>query len=223
VTVNGSAASLGQRLDPAVDLVEIDGVPLPIKPDLVYYLLAKPPGVVSTSEDTHGRSTVVDLVPLEPRVFPVGRLDADSEGLLLLTNDGDLALRLTHPRYRVAKTYVALVEGDAGDRDARRLIEGVPLEDGIARASAARILDRSAGRTLVEVVMTEGRKREVRRMFDEVGHHVVRLMRTAIGPLSDKKLRPGDWRHLSVQEVRSLYEAALEPGQKDATSADGEQ
>lgn len=186
-------------------------MPLPVAPDLAYHLAYKPPGVVSTADDPQGRPTVVDLVGGPPGVVPVGRLDADSEGLIVLTNDGELTLRLTHPRYGVHKTYVALVDGDIGDRTVASLVDGVELDDGRAAAVAARVLDRSEGASLVEVVMGEGRNRIVRRMFDTVGHPVQRLVRTAIGPLRDQDLAPGASRLLTIEEVRSLYAAAERP------------
>jgi 23S rRNA pseudouridine2605 synthase len=210
VLVDGMPAHLGQKIDPEVARVLIDGVPLPVAPNLVYYLMYKPPGVVSTADDPQGRDTVVAMVPAEPRVYPVGRLDADSEGLLLVTNDGDLTLRLTHPRFEVAKTYAVLVQGNMTQATARRLESGVDLDDGPAAAVAVRVRDRSAGRSLVEVKMREGRKREVRRMMDAVGHPVERLVRTGIGPLRDADLKPGRWRALTTVEVRSLYAAAGE-------------
>jgi 23S rRNA pseudouridine2605 synthase len=188
--------------------VEVDGVPVPVKPDLVYYLLNKPPGVVSTADDPHGRRTVVDLVPDSTRVYPAGRLDADSEGLIILTNDGALTERLTHPRFGITKTYLVEVDGAVGDRVVARLVAGVELDDGPARAVAARVVESSRGRSLVTVVMAEGRKREVRRMFDALGHPVRRLAREAIGPLRDRRLKPGEWRTLTVAEVRSLYVSA---------------
>lgn len=208
MVVDGMPAHLGQKVDPEVALVEVDGVPLPIKPDLVYALLYKPVGVVSTAADTHGRQTVTDLVDVGTRVYPVGRLDVDSEGLLLLTNDGSLTERLTHPRFGVPKTYLVHASGAVGARAAARLAEGVELDDGPARAQSVRIVDRAPAATLVEVVMVEGRNREVRRMFDVIGHPVIRLVREAIGPLRDRTLAPGEWRRLSLDEVRSLYAAA---------------
>jgi len=198
--------------------VTVDGVPLPVRPGLVYYLLYKPPGVVSTAHDPQGRPTVIGLVPESPRVYPVGRLDADSEGLLLVTNDGDLTARLTHPRFGVRKTYVAEVRGTPLRSELRRLTEGVELEDGPARATAARLLEAVSGRALVEIVMTEGRKREVRRLLDAVGFPVVRLTRVAVGTVRDRSLRPGTWRELTVHEIRSLYDeswAAWEDGPDD--------
>jgi 23S rRNA pseudouridine2605 synthase len=211
VTVDGAPAHLGQKIDPAVATVLIDGLPLPLRPDLVYYLLYKPLGVISTSDDELGRTAVVDLVPDDQRVYPVGRLDADSEGLLLLTNDGDLTNLVTHPRHGVTKTYVARVTGIPDGTALRRLISGVDLEDGPARAKKARVRSTAGGEALVEIVMVEGRNREVRRLFAAVGHEVVSLVRTAIGPIRDPDLRPGSWRPLTMVEVRELYGAAGAP------------
>jgi 23S rRNA pseudouridine2605 synthase len=207
VTVDGRPAHLGQKIDPAVAMVLIDGVPLPVRPDLVYYLLYKPLGVISTSDDDRGRTTVVDLVPDGERVYPVGRLDADSEGLLILTNDGDLTNQVTHPRHGVTKTYVARVTGVPDRTTLRRLVGGVELDDGPARAERARLLSTAGGEALVEIVMVEGRNREVRRLLASVGHEVISLVRTAIGPLRDPDLDPGSWRHLTMVEVRDLYGA----------------
>ena len=208
VTVDGQQAHLGQKIDRETARVEVDGVPLPVAPDLVYYLLNKPQGVVSTVRDTHGRTTVVDLVPPDTRVYPVGRLDMESEGLILLTNDGTLAELLTHPRFGVEKTYTVLVEGVPSRQHLRRLREGVMLDDGPARAVSVRVLDKHAGRALLEIVMREGRNREIRRMCEVIGIPVIRLVRTAVGPLADHTLAQGEHRHLSMTEVRSLYAAA---------------
>lgn len=212
VSVNGRTVILGDRVDPSRDVVEIDGSRIPVAPGMVAILLNKPTGVISTASDPHGRPTVVDLVASDRRVWPVGRLDADSGGLIILTNDGELTNRLTHPSFGATKTYTALVAGDIGPRVLRRMREGVELDDGPARAVTARIVDRSSGRTLVEVVMTEGRNREVRRMFDAVGHPVVELTRTAIGPLRDPRLKPGAWRPLTPSEVATLYRASAGNG-----------
>ena len=208
VTVDGEPAHLGQKIDPVLAHVEVDGVPLPLRPGLVYYLVNKPPGVVSTTDDPHGRTTVVNLVPTGTRVYPVGRLDADSEGLLLITNDGDLTELVTHPRFGITKTYLARVQGHPGRSVMRQLTDGVELDDGPARAVSARPIDRIGDESLVELVMGEGRKREVRRLLEAVGHPVRRLVRTAIGPLRDRDLTPGEWRNLSIDEVRRLYAAA---------------
>lgn len=208
VTIDGRRAKLGDRVDAATQKVEVDGVQLPIAPDRVTYLLFKPVGVVSTVDDPEGRPTVVDLVPEEPRVVPVGRLDLDSEGLILLSNDGDLTLRLTHPRFGVSKTYLAEVAGKPSPRALARLREGVDLDDGPARAQKAHVVGGYGSRSLVELVLTEGRNREVRRMMDAIGHPVHRLVRTAIGSLTDQVLKPGQWRVLGPLEVAGLYRAS---------------
>jgi 23S rRNA pseudouridine2605 synthase len=204
VTVNGEVAVLGRRVDPANDHIEVDGAPVGVRPGLVYYLLNKPAGVVTTSKDTHGRRTVVELVPREPRVFSVGRLDADTEGLLLLTNDGDLANRVAHPSHGVDKEYLAEVTGGAVAPGAlRRLREGVELDDGVT--APAQVSQPSPG--VLRITIHEGRNRQVRRMCEAIGHPVRRLVRTRIGPLSDRSLAPGEWRELSAAERRALIEA----------------
>jgi len=205
ITVNGVVPILGRRVDPGTDLVELDGVPVPIQPDLVHYLVNKPAGVVSTAVDTHGRPTVVSLVPDAPRVFPVGRLDRDTEGLLLLTNDGELTHRLTHPSFGVPKEYLVEVEGAPSPGEVRRLREGIDLEDG--RTAPARVT--LVAPTLLRIVIHEGRNRQVRRMCAAVDHPVLRLVRIRIGPLTDPSLAPGAYRNLTFDEVRSLYAAAL--------------
>jgi 23S rRNA pseudouridine2605 synthase len=205
VTVNGELPVLGRRVRVEVDRVELDGLPLPVIPGLVHYLVNKPAGVVSTAEDTHDRPTVVQLVPDSPRVYPVGRLDMDSEGLILVTNDGELTHRLTHPSFGVPKEYLVHVEGEPGAGALRRLRDGIELEDGMtapARVSAV-------APSLLRMVIHEGRNRQIRRMCDAVGHPVIRLVRTRIGPLSDPSLTPGTYRPLSLDEVRSLVAAAL--------------
>jgi 23S rRNA pseudouridine2605 synthase len=204
VTVNGEVAQLGRRVNVDHDHLEIDGVPLSVKPGLVYYLLNKPAGVVSTASDPQGRPTVVGLVPPEPRVFPVGRLDAATEGLLVLTNDGDLAHHLTHPRFGVDKEYVAVVSGSPSAAELRRLREGVQLDDGPTAPARVALMAPNQ----VRMVIHEGRNRQVRRMCDAIGHPVERLIRTRIGPLSDRRLPPGQWRPLTPAEVRSLEQAA---------------
>ena len=208
VTVDGSVARLGDRVDPAVGRVCVDGVPVPTAPDLVYYLLHKPARVVTTAHDPEGRRTVVELVPAEPRVFPVGRLDYDTAGLLLLTNDGQLAQLLAHPRHGVAKTYLAEVVGAPTRGELRQLREGVALDDGVTAPARARVVGTHRHAAAVELTIHEGRNRQVRRMLETLGHPVTRLVRTRIGPIHDDRLRPGAWRHLSTGEVRALYEAA---------------
>jgi len=205
VTVNGEVPVLGRRVHPDEDVIELDGVPLPVRPGLVHYLVNKPAGVVSTAEDTHGRPTVVTLVPAEPRVFPVGRLDMDSEGLIVLTNDGELTHRLTHPSYGVPKEYLVQVEGEPSAGDVRALREGVELEDGTTAPARVSVV----APTLLRMVIHEGRNRQIRRMCDAVGHPVTRLVRTRIGPLTDPSLPPGSYRPLTFDEVRGLAAAAV--------------
>jgi 23S rRNA pseudouridine2605 synthase len=207
VTVDGEVAILGRRADPATQRIELDAVPVVVRDDLVYYLLNKPVGHVSTARDPQGRPTVVDLVPGEPRVFPVGRLDADSEGLIVLTNDGELAQLLAHPSHGVVKTYLAEVRGVPKPRTLARLRDGVELDDGITAPAAVRLVQRHRGNALVEIAIHEGRNRQVRRMCDAVGHPVERLVRTRVGPVRDDHLRPGAWRALRPAEVRALYGA----------------
>ncbi len=209
VTIDGRRARLGDRVDPVRSVVEVDGARLPLAPHLITYLVNKPPGVISTTSDPHASETVVDLVPDFPRVWPVGRLDRWSEGLILLTNDGELTNLVTHPRYGITKTYRVLVEGTPRPATVRRLTQGVVLEDGPARALAARLVDRTAREAQLEVVLGEGRNREIRRMMEALDYPVRRLVRVAIGPLRDGSLRPGRWRKLSNSEVAALYRAAV--------------
>ena len=214
VAVNGRVVrELGTRINPAVDAVAVDGVPVPVVPDLVYLALNKPRGVLTTMADDQGRPCVGDYVTDRPdRVFHVGRLDADSEGLLLLTNDGDLAHRLTHPSFGVPKTYLVQIDGRPPRRFVQQLRSGVELDDGPARADAARIVAATEAAAQLEVVIHDGRNRVIRRMFDALGHPVRRLVRTSIGPLGLGELRPGRVRHLSSPEVRSLYKATAGSG-----------
>jgi 23S rRNA pseudouridine2605 synthase len=204
VTVNGRMATLGDKVDAATDRIEIDGVPIGTRPGLVYFLLNKPAGVVTSAGDPHGRRSVTDLVPVEPRVFPVGRLDQDTEGLLVLTNDGELTHRLTHPSFGVEKEYVAEVEGRPSRGALRRLREGVELDDGMTAPAKATLVEAN----VLRITIHEGRNRQVRRMCESVGHPVVRLVRIRIGPITDRQLAPGEWRPLTTDEVRALERAA---------------
>ncbi len=206
--IDGTVAVLGNRVGPDARIT-IDGVPVLRDVHTVHYLLHKPTGVVTTADDPQGRPTVVELVPTEPRVFPVGRLDLDTSGLLLLTNDGELANLLTHPRHGVDKAYLAEVEGRPSPGTLRALRTGIELDDGPTAPAKARVVQTEGPRSLVELVIHEGRNRQVRRMLDAVGHPVVRLVRTRIGPLHDDHLAPGQWRVLDRSEVRALHAAAL--------------
>ncbi len=208
VAIDGKTARLGDRVDPERERVTIDGAQIPTRAGQVTYLVYKPPGVICTASDPHGRPIVTDLVPTEPRVYPVGRLDADSEGLILLTNDGELANLVMHPGHGTTKTYVVRVQGRPG-RWVSRLTEGVDIGDATeAKAVSARVVDSAAGQTLIQMVMMEGRNREIRRMCAAVGHPVDRLVRTAVGPISDRELEPGTWRRLRSTEIAALYRSS---------------
>jgi 23S rRNA pseudouridine2605 synthase len=198
VRVNGEVAGLVTFVEPR-DIVEVDGSPIEPEP-LTYVLLHKPPGVVTTARDPQGRATVVGLVGHERRVVPVGRLDADTTGALLLTNDGPLAHRLMHPRYEVHKVYEAEVEGEPSDETLAQLAEGVELDDG--RTAPARV--RRLGPSLVELTIHEGRKHQVKRMLGAVGHPVSRLHRNRYAGLTLDGLAPGEWRELTSDEVKRL-------------------
>jgi 23S rRNA pseudouridine2605 synthase len=198
VTVNGAPGKLNTFVE-GQDRVEVDGKPV-AKQRLTYVLLHKPAGVVTTAHDPEGRPTVVQLVDLPERVVPVGRLDADTTGVLLLTNDGDLAHNLAHPRYGVEKTYVADVEGVPSDDAIRRLAEGVELDDGRTAPARARRL----GASRIELTLHEGRKHQVKRMLEAVGHPVTRLHRSAYAGVTPEGLEPGAWRELEPSEVDRL-------------------
>jgi 23S rRNA pseudouridine2605 synthase len=207
VTVDGELATLGQKADATTADIRVDGERINADPDLVYLMLNKPQGVVTTVDDPEGRPTVMDLVNLQQRLFPVGRLDMDTEGLLLMTNDGELAHALMHPSFEVEREYLALVPGPVRKRTLAELRQGVELEDGLARPKHVEVLEEARSKALVLVVMTEGRKREVRRMLGEVGLHVERLARTAYGGVEIGELRQGKWRFLTQLEVGLLFRA----------------
>jgi len=202
VRVNGETGELntvvGRR-----DIVEVDGERVELQ-RLAYVLLNKPAGVVTTARDPHGRRTVVDLVPPEPRVVPVGRLDVDTTGALLLTNDGDLAHRLAHPRYGVPKVYEADVEGSPSPDDLARLRAGIELEDGQTAPALVRVVDQGTRSTRIELTLHEGRKHQVKRMCEAVGHPVRHLHRTRYAELELDRLEPGRWRELEADEVSAL-------------------
>ncbi|MGR6921396.1 pseudouridine synthase [[Actinomadura] parvosata] len=209
VTVNGQVVRrFGAKVDPATQVIHVDGKRIPTAPDLVYYALNKPIGVVSTMDDPQGRPCLADYVEeLAPRLFHVGRLDTETEGLLLLTNDGELANRLTHPSYGVQKKYWAKVPGPIPRDLGRRLKQGIELEDGIARADSFSIVQEHGQQALVEVVLHEGRKHVVRRMLEEAGHRVIDLARIEFGPVKLGRTKPGTVRALTLKEVGELYAA----------------
>jgi len=207
VTVNGEVAILGRRVKVEEDIVAVDGVRVGVAPDLVYYVVNKPSGYVTTVSDTHGRPTVMDLVPKSPRVFPVGRLDMDTSGLLILTNDGDFTQLVTHPSHGVEKEYVATVQcppSGVPQSALQQLRRGVELDDGMTHP--AHVTQPEPG--LLRITIHEGRNRQVRRMCEEIGYPVLELTRTRIGPLRDIRLKPGSWRELSHQEVHAISTAA---------------
>ncbi len=210
VVVDGQVVTeLGVRIDPDRQTVHVDGVRVQLDESRVYLAFNKPLGVVSTMNDDLGRVSLADYVGNRPeRLFHVGRLDADTEGLLLLTNDGDLAHRLQHPAYGVLKTYLAQIPGPVPRELGKRLREGVELEDGPVAVDSFKVVDSQPGRALIEVVLHEGRKHVVRRMLDEVGHPVITLVRTQVGPIRLGDLKSGRTRKLGADEVGKLYAAA---------------
>lgn len=211
VQVNGQVVTeLGTKVDPSLDKISVDGTPISSPAEKVYLILNKPPGYISTTHDPWGRPTVLDLIPHQGRLYPVGRLDVESEGLLLLTNDGGLTHRLTHPRYEHEKEYLALVKGHPTDAVLSQLRRGVDLEEGrTAPAQTSRVsqkegLETLPGTTWLRIVVHEGRKRHIRRMCAAVGHPVQRLIRVRMGPIELGNLPVGGHRPLSVKEVRRL-------------------
>jgi 23S rRNA pseudouridine2605 synthase len=210
VEVDGEVVTrLGTKVDPTRAVIRVEGKRLPPVSPNVYLALFKPRGVVSTMSDPEGRRTLSDFVAHRPeRLFHVGRLDTDTEGLILLTNDGDFAQRVAHPSYELYKTYVAEVDGVVSKATARRVREGVTLEDGPVEVSSFRILSTQTDRSIVELVIHEGRNRIVRRLLDEVGHPVRRLTRTVVGPVTLRGLRAGQLRELTRDELGVLLDAA---------------
>lgn len=205
VTVNGTVAAVGATVDPGVDTVTVDGKDITRNAKRVYVLLNKPRGAVTTASDTHGRRTVLECVAgVGERVFPVGRLDMDVEGVLLLTNDGELAHRLMHPSHEIEKVYVATVAGEIQEAALARLAVGVPLEDGMTAPAKVKLLQSDRHSSRIQLTIHEGRKREVKRMCEAVGHPVLSLKRIAFATLMGGHLRPGEWRYLNHQEVRML-------------------
>lgn len=208
VEVDGQVVTeFGLRVDPEVSVIRVDGERIPPVSPHAYLVLNKPRGVVTTMSDPQGRPCIAEYVEGRPeRLFHVGRLDTDTEGLLLLTNHGEFAHRLAHPSYEVDKTYVAEVEGVVKPATIRQLLDGIELEDGPARADTVKIMSKAPGRTLVEMSLHEGRNRIVRRMFDAVGHPVKRLTRTALGPVRRGNLRTGEVRELDPKELGQLLD-----------------
>ncbi len=209
VRVNGKVVTeLGSRIFPEVDQVQVDNRPIQLDPDRVYLAFHKPRGVVSTMADENGRPCLADYFVGFDRVFNVGRLDAETTGLILMTNDGEMANQLAHPSYEVQKLYVAKVRGKITRVEMQRLLDGVKLEDGLQKADSARVLDQNEQSSLVEIVLHSGKNRIVRRMFEAIGFPVLDLTRKSFGPLRLGNIKPGQFRELSKLEVSSLMEAA---------------
>lgn len=218
VRVNGEVVTeLGTKVDPAVDVVTLDGKQLSLAEEPVYIALNKPAGVMTTMSDPQGRMTVATLVPTKeyPGLFPVGRLDYETTGLLLFTTDGEIAHRLLHPKWHVEKVYRALIDGRAVEAELQRLRDGVSLDDGLTAPARVKSLRSSGTTTFVEIAITEGRKRQVRRMFSKIGHPVLELHRASFGPVPLGDLSRASWRHLSAEEVAALRLAVEMTGQED--------
>jgi len=211
VKVNGLVARVGDRAS-AADRIEVEGRPLEPPPRPLYLMLHKPPGFLTTMSDPEGRPTVAELVSdVAARVFPVGRLDADAEGLLLMTNDGELANAITHPSHGVRRVYLATVRGTPSERDLDALCNGVMLEDGMTAPAGAEVQEIHGSQSVVRMEIHEGRNRQVKRMCAAIGHPVLRLVRVAMGPLRLARLKLGQWRHLTATEVAALQKASTRP------------
>lgn len=212
VTVNGKRAEVGMSVDPDTDEVRVAGRLVKPPHNYVYLMLNKPAGCVSTCSDEKDRRTVLDLLKDVPeRVYPVGRLDYNTEGLLLLTNDGDFANKLTHPRHSVAKKYLTVIDGDIDDVDVRRLEAGVTIDGRKTAPAVVKVLHREPGRTELMVIIREGRNRQIRKMFEAVGKHATYIKRVAVGPLPLGDLKRGKYRHLSAAEIDKLKRDAARP------------
>ncbi len=210
VRLNGRVAKLGDKADPAVDRIEVNGRVISVaQVDFVYIALNKPKGVLSSLEDEmeKGRKTVRDLIPLPGHLYPVGRLDKQSQGLMLMTNDGDMAHKLTHPRYGHKKTYQVTIEGRVAADDLDRWRSGVYLDGQKTAPAEIKVLRQEVSFTLLEIVMREGRKRQIRRVASLLGYQVKQLIRVKIGPIELGKLKSGDWRYLSDKEVKALRQS----------------
>lgn len=206
VTVNGRIARIGDQADPLRDHIKVDGKRIGFAEKKIYIALNKPKGVLSTLEDPEGRLTVLDLLRRKkPRIYPVGRLDVDAEGLILLTNDGELAYRLCHPSFQIPRTYHVKVKGKPSSEVMQRLSQGISLENGRTRPCRIRPLRETAENLWVEMILKEGRNRQVKRMWQRMGFPVLKLKRVAFGGVSLGEIRPGEYRYLSNDEIEKLH------------------
>jgi pseudouridine synthase len=216
VKVNGKVVrELGSRVNPLTDSVMVDGRPVQLDPDRIYLAFNKPKNIISTMSDEYGRACLADFFQGFDRVFNVGRLDAETSGLLIMTNDGELANQLSHPSFGVEKLYVAKVQGRIQKAELQKLRDGVALEDGLQKADRVALQDQNVSESLVEIVLHSGKNRIVRRMFEAVGHPVIELTRKSFGPLRLGNLKPGQFRELSKLEISSLLSAAQKPENRD--------
>lgn len=206
VEVNGKVIrAQGVKVDPHKDVVKVDGCAVKPEEKLVYVLLNKPAGYVTTANDPQGRPTVLDLVQdVDVRVYPVGRLDYETEGLLLLTNDGEFSYRMTHPKFKLVKTYVATVQGQVSEEKLNRLRNGVQLEDGMTKPAKVKVLKTEKHRMVLEIKISEGRNRQIRRMCKAIGHPILELRRVAVDTLTLEKVTPGEYRYLTIDEIAKL-------------------
>jgi len=216
VEIDGKTAELGSRADPMRQEIRVDGTKL-ARPERVYYALNKPPGVVCTNHDPAGRARVIDLVPSPSRLFAIGRLDRASEGLILLTNDGEFANTVAHPRHEIEKIYRVIVAGAIEDASIRKLLKGIHLAEGVARAKSVRIRKKHKQSTELELVLAEGRNREIRRVLARLGHKVMRIRRIAIGPLRLGEMPVGAYRPLAKREIAAMKAAAARPDDRPRT------
>ncbi len=215
VKVNGKVVrELGSRVNPLTDSVMVDGRPVQLDPDRIYLAFHKPKNIISTMSDEYGRACLADYFQGFDRVFNVGRLDSDTSGLILMTNDGEMANQLSHPSFGVEKLYVAKVQGRIQKAELQRLRDGVELEDGLQKADRVSLVDQNSQESLVEIVLHSGKNRIVRRMFDAVGHPVIELTRRSFGPLRLGNLKPGQYRELSKLEISALMSAS-QPKNRD--------
>lgn len=204
IALNGKTAILGDKASSS-DLITLDGFPVILSSETKTFLLNKPTGVISTASDEKDRTTVVDLIPSELRLFPIGRLDAQTTGLILVSNDGQLTYKLTHPKFGINKKYLVKAQGSISEQQIQMLRDGIELDDGITAPAKVKLLGSIQGESLLEITIHEGKNRQIRRMMAAIGHEVITLQRIQIGSIRDPSLKPGQYRELTALEVYELY------------------